>query len=204
MGMMMSCKRLAGGVMLALLLAGAVQAQERTASDALKTEGMMSSATQSLQTDKTKTDLLNTKLDQAVVCSRKNMVYAPGAADGDSQGCVYAKLDPATTNTLNNITLCALKGAVYSQTSNSCVYPGKPRWFLESTAGGPVGGTAACGGADGNPGRVCTVAGKRCFKHYSNTVQIPRTCHSRGGDSSDYCTGGGSYTTHTYENYACE
>ena len=195
---------LLGVVVVAAMSVNGVDAQERTASGAAKTDATMAAATQSLQGDKLKSDLINTKIEQAVLCSRKNMIYAPGSAEADSQGCVYAKLDPATTNTLNNITLCALKGAVYSKTSNSCIYPGKPRWFLESTAGGPVGGTGACAGADGNPGRVCAAAGKRCYKHYSNTVQIPRTCHSRGGDSSDYCTGGGSYTTHTYENYSCE
>ncbi|MCZ7935726.1 hypothetical protein O9X90_25700 [Agrobacterium leguminum] len=105
----------------------APQAQERTAAGATETQMNWSTLNTKVTSANTKADAVNTRVDQVVVCGRKGMVYAPGQAGADAQGCIVSKLDSTYVNMLNdinsnitNINSCAANGSVYNRSAHSC------------------------------------------------------------------------------------
>ena len=188
----------------ALALIPMAHAQERTAAGAMETQMNWSTLNTKVTNANTKTDAVNSRVDQVAACGGKGMLYAPGQPGADSQGCVISKLDPTYVNMLttinsnvNNINNCAAGGGVYNRNTNSCLSVAKTRWFMAGQGGacvncenGPptrwaesVGYPGACGGSSGVIGRLCNSPSDRCHKIEGSTE-----CRSRGGDSSDSCS----------------
>lgn len=92
---------------LTLMCAGAA-AQERAAGSALETQMTWTSLSAQIKAVDNKADAVDSKLQQAIICAKKGMLYAPGS--GDSQGCVLAGNSAGNVNindivnTLNTLT----------------------------------------------------------------------------------------------------
>ena len=96
-------------------------AQERSASGSMDTQVTWTALSNLAKAANDKADMVGTRVDQIVVCGKKNMIYAPGAAGADAQGCVIGKIEPSVQNNINNIIACANSGQMYSSSSNQCV-----------------------------------------------------------------------------------
>lgn len=89
---------LAGALALAITSA---HAQERTAGSALETQMTWSTLSAQAKAASDKADAVNSKMEQAIVCSKRGMLYAPGA--GDAQGCLEASKANATTTNISKL-----------------------------------------------------------------------------------------------------
>ncbi|WP_142781090.1 hypothetical protein [Agrobacterium sp. T29] len=112
----------------ALSLITAAFAQERTAAGTVENQMSWSALNTKIATANSKADAVNSRVEQVVVCGRKGMLYAPGQAGADGQGCVVSKLDSSYVNMLNdinsnltNINSCAANGSVYNRSAHSCL-----------------------------------------------------------------------------------
>lgn len=85
------------------LLATGAQAQERTAIGGTDTQMTWSALSTLINGVDTKTDAVNSRVDQVVVCAKKGMVYAPGAPGTDAQGCGEAAQSGNTSNTFTSL-----------------------------------------------------------------------------------------------------
>lgn len=120
----MTCTRFILAVALLVPVSSGI-AQERTAGGALDTQMTWSGLSAQIGTVKTQIDAVNTRVDQAVVCGRKGMVYAPDTNDADSQGCVMPATASSVINQLTNLQNSV--GGVQNSVniSNSCGSQGK-------------------------------------------------------------------------------
>lgn len=96
----------------AILLTSTSMAQERTAAGAMDTQMTWTALSARVDSANTKADAINARINQGVVCATKGMLYAPGTAGVDGQGCKKVAMpDPATLN-VNTYTqaICARGG----------------------------------------------------------------------------------------------
>ncbi len=81
-----------------LALAGTGHAQERTAAGSLDTQMTWSALAAKVGAASDKAEAVNSRVDQIVVCGLKGMLYAPGHAKADGQGCLQVAVEsPAGT-----------------------------------------------------------------------------------------------------------
>lgn len=88
---------------LCLAFAGAAQAQERTAIGGTDTQMTWSALSTLINGVSTKTDAVNSRVDQVVVCAKKGMVYAPGAPGIDGDGCLPPEVPPSVVTSINTL-----------------------------------------------------------------------------------------------------
>lgn len=79
-----------GGVAAVMILPVLATAQERSAMGAIDTQVTWSALRTMVDAANTKSDAVNARMDQVVVCGKKGMVYAPGATSADGDGCLSA------------------------------------------------------------------------------------------------------------------
>ncbi len=110
-------------------------AQERTAAGALDTQMTWTALKNLVDATSVKVDAVNARVDQGVVCGKKQMYYAPGANGADNDGCL------GNTNIVNIIN-CGKEGKVYNGTaciqtssSSSSESSKSMSWSLSSTIG---------------------------------------------------------------------
>lgn len=146
----------------------AAEAQERTAGSALDTQMTWTALSNQVKSTQSYAEGLNTKVEQAIVCGKSNMLYAPGAPGATTQGCKNVDLTGNTTingnativSILNSIsTLNSSVNNMKTNVDNSVTYNGKEQ---VCTAQGYVYAPGKPG-ADGNgclkpsTGRACTM-----------------------------------------------
>lgn len=111
-------------------LSAMAMAQERSAGGPVDTQMTWSALTTLVNAANAKSDAVNSRVDQVVVCARKGKVYAPAPQVGaDAQGCLSATVDftaintaitnltnnlTATTSVLNSVIACNNKGMTYA------------------------------------------------------------------------------------------
>lgn len=92
---MVSIRNVFTGMMVcsaAILLAGPVQAQERSAATTLETQMTWSTLANLVEAANANSKAANTRIDQSILCNKKFMAYAPGAPGADSDGCIENEL----------------------------------------------------------------------------------------------------------------
>lgn len=108
-------------------------AQERAAIGNVQTQMTWSALSTLINGVSTKTDAVNSRVDQVVVCAKKGMVYAPGQTGADADACLMPAIPPSVTNNLNtlntttantnstvsNIISCNTQGLVFN--GSACV-----------------------------------------------------------------------------------
>jgi hypothetical protein len=119
-------------VLLLALISITSNAQERTAAGSISTQMTWSALATKVTSADEKADALNARLDKVTGCNSQGMLYVPGHADADANGCkkiaaAPSKMDIRTYNT----TLCTAGG--YHTVIASC----KADEELLSCAGGP-------------------------------------------------------------------
>ena len=70
-----------------LFAATTAQAQEAAATSSVNLTATWNALNTQVNESSTKSDMVNTRIDQIVVCNKKNMMYAPGGG-ADSSGCI--------------------------------------------------------------------------------------------------------------------
>ncbi|PZP40400.1 MAG: hypothetical protein DI585_01035 [Pseudomonas fluorescens] len=211
-------------ILLGLALVGAPYAQERTAGGALDTQMTWSALSAKIDAVSLKSDAVNTRVDQVVLCGKKGMTYAPGTQGADAEGCM-------TPQSVTKIVNCGNQGAVYSPATDTCIKASQTRWVVVGKAptsesygcqylkGGipfncktrginPPAGYPVCGNAEGVTARLCTTNTTRCARSVSQstTSYNPPSCTKVHFGDSQSCNDGGNVTTTStwYELYACE
>lgn len=151
------------------------EAQERAASGVMETQMTWSALSNIAKGAGDKADAVNSRVNQIVVCGRKNMIYAPNAIGVDAEGCVIGKVDPDLIATINNMTTCARDSKIYNPTTNSCVSTESSRWVQTSQVDfgdrAPNRNTMAAYGITActvYAGQKCTTNGQRCGVMSSN------------------------------------
>ncbi|MER9336780.1 hypothetical protein NKJ06_22740 [Mesorhizobium sp. M0293] len=94
----------------AMVLAWPAMAQERAATGPIDTQMTWSALSSQISTLGVKVDGANKRMDQLVICSKKSMLYAPGDAVSDTDGC----LSP-----LGNIKTVVVSGSICSRASQA-------------------------------------------------------------------------------------
>lgn len=195
--------------------AGAVHAQTQAAGSSLSTQQTWNRLSESLRQTDTKVDAVNTRLDQSVVCAKKTMIYSPGEAGIDSDGCkpaaVPAIVSTTITNTvneaisattvINKIINCNDGGQVYDPKSNVCKAIIQPNLVQQVKGVAPAGesyatatcpaGTALMGCAGSRDPNYNDDGGEESHKFYGAGPISSMTCKSaaRNGHTSvwAYC-----------------
>ncbi len=95
--------------------------QERAAGGPVETQMTWSALSEMVKSANLKTDGVNARVDQIVVCNRKAMAYAPGFAGADSEGCIenskLLALQTRTTTLETRMTAvgqCGAAGSLYN------------------------------------------------------------------------------------------
>ncbi len=101
-----------------VMVGAAVVAQERTAAGALQTQMTWSALSSQLQATRIYAEGVNSRVDQAVICAKKGMLYAPGDPTADTQGCLQANVD---LTYLNKVIACGDNGQIYDKSADACV-----------------------------------------------------------------------------------
>lgn len=195
-----------------------VHAQERAAGGTVETQMTWSALSSLVNAASAKADAVNSRVDQAVVCGKKGMVYAPGAAGVDGAGCISAQY-------VNSIVSCGNQGKIYNATSNACVVPGEltsiincgnqkkvyssttktcveveggTRWYASGSGPGSSGGVGGGSSRSGieralkNAGiSECGSAmsvGKKCTTQGSQCAIVSREDRSCGSQGDRTCT----------------
>lgn len=114
--------RLLPFILIGLTLVHIGQSQERAAGSSVDVQMSWSALSTMVNAVDTKTTAVNSRVDQIVVCSRKGMVYAPGAAGIDADGCLNPKNTVNTTD-YDRAVACNDQGFIYDKSSNSCIRP---------------------------------------------------------------------------------
>ncbi len=96
---------------------GILHAQERAAGSSVDVQMSWSALSTMVNAVDTKTTAVNSRVDQIVLCSKKGMVYAPGAAGIDADGC----LNPKNSDLVDKIILCGDTGLIYDKPSDTCI-----------------------------------------------------------------------------------
>jgi len=127
-----------------------VLAQERTAGTTLDTQMTWSALNTRVESASNKANAVNTRVDQVAVCGGKGLVYAPGSAGADAQGCKQATTDPAVTTAITNLqnSVNALSSSVTSANTTigtvlTCSKQGQ--FFNGTTCVSPATGTVQAG-----------------------------------------------------------
>lgn len=187
-----------------LALCSGVMAQERAAGSALDTQMTWSALSAQAKAASDKADAVNSRVDQVVTCGKKGMVYAPGVAGRDVEGCVEAgkagdistnissivnALNTNTTNvntltsTVNNVVNCNKAGGTYNGTA--CVTNTAPSCKLDvvvSRGKSYQGGGVAMGGSGSCPAGYTRLS--------SQTRQVGGSCSSCGSATATDVTCG--------------
>lgn len=125
----------------AVLLAPFTLAQERTAGSSLENQMTWTALSSMAKNAADKADMVDVRVNQIVVCSRKKMLYAPGMNGADSEGCVTAVDLTSMQNTINSIISCAASGGAFNGTNCIANTPRIGRLQCRISQGG--GGTNA-------------------------------------------------------------
>ena len=205
-------------ILLGLALVGAPYAQERTAGGTLDTQMTWSALSAKIDAVSLKSDAVNTRVDQVVVCGKKGMTYAPGTQGADAEGCMAPQ-------SVTKIVNCGNQGAVYSPATDTCIKASQGRWYVAGTAPAtasscdrsyrcstyainPPAGYPACSGNNGIAARLCTNSNERCSRarSSSSSTYVPPSCTKVHFGDSQSCNDGGNVTTTStwYELFACE
>jgi hypothetical protein len=154
-----------------------VHAQERTASGALDNQVTWTALSTLAKAASDKADAVNARVDQSVVCGRKGMVYAPGVAGIDGDGCLTAATASTVINQLTNLQNlangsngCGAQGRVFN--GHSCVAPASSAVSVScriETTGALGGGNS---GYNGCPGGYSEVRGYNTGNHTTSCLRI--------------------------------
>ena len=101
-----------------LLLCSTAIAQERTAGSTIETQMTWSTLSTQIKAASARTEIVNSRVDQAVVCGKQGMVYAPDAP-GNVNGCLPPKIDVNLTKLVANIINCNKVGKMFN--GSTCV-----------------------------------------------------------------------------------
>ncbi len=99
-----------------------IHSQERSAGSSVDVQMSWSALSTMVNAVDTKTTAVNSRVDQLVVCSKKGMVYAPGAAGIDADGCLNPKNTVNTTD-YDNVVACNDQGLIYDKSARACIRP---------------------------------------------------------------------------------
>ncbi|BAV53020.1 Uncharacterized protein MLTONO_p0550 (plasmid) [Mesorhizobium loti] len=75
-------------------------AQERAATGPMDTQMTWSALSDQISSLKTQVTGTNARMDQLVLCGKKGLLYAPGQAGADGQGCLAAAVKPPASGPL--------------------------------------------------------------------------------------------------------
>lgn len=114
-------------VLVTVVLAPAIRAQERAAAGAIETQMSWTALSAKADAAKFAADAVDIRVNQVVACARAGMLYAPEAPGANTQGCLLSKLDPSFTTKLdilnsniNSVNSCAASGGFYNRNTHSC------------------------------------------------------------------------------------
>lgn len=165
-----------------LMLIPLAQAQERTASGAISEQVTWSSLSAQISAVNSRTEAVNSRIDQLVVCARKGMIYAPGS--GDAQGCLEASQGGVTNKNISFV-LTSLGGINTSITNLNNSING-----VNGTATAAYNlANAAYNRAPSAPNcRLASSAGNGSCPAGQATIQSEGTCHTGSGGRGGYDT----------------
>lgn len=131
--------------------ASAAHAQiERSAADSKTTQMNWDKLTNDAVATNANADALNVRMDKAVACGKKGMVYGPKSGKADSLGCVEAAIPTDVKNALNDlqttsdkaeanvthILTCNANGQIYNQSKGQCegVIPASRIMYVQASS----------------------------------------------------------------------
>lgn len=177
------------GMLLALTsIATSSIAQERSAAGALDTQMTWTALSSQVAAANAKSDAVNTRVDQIVICARKGKVYAPAPQAGiDSQGCLTPASDFTAINaTINNLTTNL--GATTTTLNNVLVCNNKSMVYAPSAAGKDAQGCVKSGGGMNVGSVITSINGSKGFPPNTDLIAasdifVSASSYGGGGES---------------------